>query len=196
MPRSALSFPRSTRVLCCPVEGEGWADGARVSTVPTCPSKLIIGHSPSCYRNPTPGPLLFSVQKTRLPLPFRAPPLLAAPRMLLLPPLVRRELHREAHLSMPPPSSQLFKFLHWLTSKISSLLQPSTTASTPTPVTLTQPRTDSSLSSRRCSPMDRSEESETAEPQNESLSDWRRGQPRLRTSVAVSDSAQQNDYVL
>lgn len=42
--------------------------------------------------------------------------------------------------------------------------------------------------------MDRSDESETAEPQKESLSDWRRGQPRLRTSVAVSERAQQNDY--
>ena len=42
--------------------------------------------------------------------------------------------------------------------------------------------------------MERREESETAEPQKESLRDWRAGQPRERTSVAVSERAQQNDW--
>jgi hypothetical protein len=36
-------------------------------------------------------------------------------------------------------------------------------------------------------------ESETAEPQKESLRDSRDGQPRERTSVAVSERAQQKD---
>jgi hypothetical protein len=39
----------------------------------------------------------------------------------------------------------------------------------------------------------RSEESETAEPQKESLREESWGHPRERTSVAVSESAQQND---
>lgn len=42
--------------------------------------------------------------------------------------------------------------------------------------------------------MERREESETAEPQKASLRDWSCGQPRERTSVAVSERAQQNDY--
>jgi len=41
--------------------------------------------------------------------------------------------------------------------------------------------------------MDRSEESETAEPQKERRREVRCGQPRERTSVAVSERAQQND---
>jgi len=40
----------------------------------------------------------------------------------------------------------------------------------------------------------RSEESETAEPQKESLREASWGHPRERTSVAVSESAQQKDY--
>jgi len=40
----------------------------------------------------------------------------------------------------------------------------------------------------------RSDESETAEPQNESLREASCGQPRERTSVAVSERAQQKDY--
>jgi hypothetical protein len=42
--------------------------------------------------------------------------------------------------------------------------------------------------------MERREESETAEPQKASLRDWSCGQPRERTSVAVSERAQQKDY--
>lgn len=72
-------------------------------------------------------------------------------------------------------------------------MQPSTIASTPTPVTRTQPRTESSLSSRRWSPIERREESETAEPQNERRREVRSGQPKERTSVAVSERAQQKD---
>lgn len=41
--------------------------------------------------------------------------------------------------------------------------------------------------------MERSDESETALPQKDSLSDERWGQPSDRTSVAVSERAQQND---
>ena len=41
--------------------------------------------------------------------------------------------------------------------------------------------------------MERREESLTAEPQKESLSDSKDGQPRDNTSVAVSESAQQKD---
>lgn len=96
-------------------------------------------------------------------------------------------------LSSPPASSHLCRFLHCETSIDSRMVHPSTTASTPTPVTRTQPRTESSLSSRRCRPIERSEESETAEPQNASLREWSWGQPRERTSVAVSERAQQND---
>ena len=44
--------------------------------------------------------------------------------------------------------------------------------------------------------MDLSEESETAEPQKESLREASWGQPRERTSVAVSERAQQKDWVL
>ena len=44
--------------------------------------------------------------------------------------------------------------------------------------------------------MDLSEESETAEPQKESLREASCGQPRERTSVAVSERAQQKDWVL
>lgn len=95
--------------------------------------------------------------------------------------------------SSPPISNHFCKFLHWLTSNISSFVQPSTTASTPTPVTRTQPRTESSRSSRRCRPIERREESETAEPQKERRREVSCGQPRDRTSVAVSERAQQND---
>ena len=98
------------------------------------------------------------------------------------------------HLSTPPASNHLVRFLHWLTSKCSRRVQPSTTASTPTPVTLTQPLTDSSRRSRRWRPIARRDESDTADPQNESLRETRLWQPRERTSVAVSDNAQQNDY--
>jgi hypothetical protein len=42
--------------------------------------------------------------------------------------------------------------------------------------------------------MDRREESETAEPQNDSLREERWGHPSERTSVAVSERAQQNDW--
>ena len=42
--------------------------------------------------------------------------------------------------------------------------------------------------------MERREESETADPQKESLRERRCGQPRERTSVAVSERAQQNDF--
>jgi hypothetical protein len=59
--------------------------------------------------------------------------------------------------------------LHWLTSNSSRSRQPSTTASTPVPVTRTQPRTESCLSSRRWSEMQRRDVSETAEPQNARL---------------------------
>ena len=41
--------------------------------------------------------------------------------------------------------------------------------------------------------MERREESETAEPQKASLREREMGQPRERTSVAVSESAQQKD---
>jgi len=43
--------------------------------------------------------------------------------------------------------------------------------------------------------MERREESETAEPQKESLREDRCGQPSERTSVAVSERAQQKDYL-
>lgn len=97
-------------------------------------------------------------------------------------------------LSGPPASIHLCRFLHWLTSKSSRSLQPSTTASTPVPVTRTQPRTERWRSSRRCSEMHRRDVSDTAEPQKARLRWVSIGRPRARTSVAVSDSAQQNDY--
>ena len=102
-------------------------------------------------------------------------------------------LTRPLYRSTPPASSQRCRFLHWLTSNASSLWQPSAMASTPTPVTRTQPRTERARSSSRCRPMLRNDESETAEPQKERLSLCRLGQPRARTSVAVSERAQQKD---
>src|SRR5690242_5101378 len=94
----------------------------------------------------------------------------------------------------PPASSHRARFLHWLTSKTSRSLQPSTTASTPVPVTRTQPRTERLRSSSRWSEMQRSDVSETAEPQKARLRCVRFGRPRARTSVAVSERAQQNDW--
>ena len=94
----------------------------------------------------------------------------------------------------PPASIHRPRFLHWLTSRTSRSLQPSTTASTPVPVTRTHPRTDRLRSSSRCREMQRSEVSETAEPQKARLRWVRLGRPRARTSVAVSERAQQNDY--
>jgi hypothetical protein len=127
---------------------------------------------PLNYRNP-PSPLTFSVTNLNSFPPSR--------------------LHLLLDRPSPPCSSHRARFLHWLTSNTSSTVQPSTTASTPVPVTRTHPRTESSRSSRRCRPMLRREESETAEPQKESRR-WRScGQPRERTSVAVSESAQQKD---
>lgn len=95
-----------------------------------------------------------------------------------------------------PCSSQGDKFLHWLTSNTSSSLHPSMTDSTPFPVTRTHPRTDSSRNSIKCKPIQRNEGSETAEPQKDRFNDLNWGQPRARTSVAVSERAQQNDYKL
>lgn len=103
--------------------------------------------------------------------------------------------HVCVHFSTPPLSIHLARFLHWLTSKTSRLWQPSTTASTPTPVTRTHPRTESSRSSSRCRPIALSDESDTADPQNDSFRTDRCGQPSERTSVAVSDKAQQKDCV-
>lgn len=103
--------------------------------------------------------------------------------------------HVCVHFSTPPLSIHLARFLHWLTSKTSRLWQPSTTASTPTPVTRTHPRTESSRSSSRCRPIALSDESDTADPQNDSFKMDRCGQPSERTSVAVSDKAQQKDYM-
>lgn len=94
----------------------------------------------------------------------------------------------------PSAFSQRSRFLHWLTSNTSRSLHPSTTASTPTPVTLTQPLTLKLRSSRRCRDMQRREVSETAEPQKARLRCVREGRPRARTSVAVSERAQQKDY--
>jgi hypothetical protein len=95
--------------------------------------------------------------------------------------------------SLPPFSSQGVRFRHWLTSKLSKRSHPSTTASTPTPVTLTQPRTLRARNSRRCRPITRSDESETADPQKARLRCCSEGHPRARTSVAMSLRAQQND---
>ena len=116
--------------------------------------------------------------------------------ILLLPLAMVSNLIREVYLLMPPASSHGVRFLHWLTSKYWSLWHPSLIASTPMPVTLTQPRTESSFSSSRCKPMERRELSDTALPQNERLSLRRWGQPRASTSVAVSERAQQNDYYM
>lgn len=95
--------------------------------------------------------------------------------------------------STPPASNHRCKFLHWLTSNTSRSLHPSTTASTPVPVTRTQPRTDRLRSSRRWRLMQRRDVSETAEPQNARLRCVSEGRPRARTSVAVSERAQQKD---
>jgi hypothetical protein len=72
-------------------------------------------------------------------------------------------------LSTPPASIQGCRLRHWETSKCSSFVQPSTTASTPVPVTRTQPRTLKDWRSRRWRPMERSEPSDTAEPQKARL---------------------------
>jgi hypothetical protein len=61
------------------------------------------------------------------------------------------------------------------------------------PVTRTQPRTESCFNSSKCNEMHRREESETAEPQKARLRCVSDGRPRARTSVAVSERAQQKD---
>ena len=99
------------------------------------------------------------------------------------------------YLPTPPPSNQPPRLRHWLTSNLCSRMQPSTMFSTPWPVTRTQPRTDKERSSSKCRPTERREESETAEPQKERLSEVRRGQPREMTSVLVSERAQQKDWM-
>lgn len=91
------------------------------------------------------------------------------PHRILLPPATVSNVTLGANRSMLPPASHWFRFLHWDTSNARSLWQPSTMASTPTPVTRTHPRTDSSSSSSKWSPMLRSEESLTALPQNDRL---------------------------
>jgi hypothetical protein len=121
-------------------------------------------------------PPLLTVAHRTFPLPNQPPP----PN--LNPPPFR-----------PSPSNHPAKFLHWLTSRTSNLLQPSSTASTPTPVTRTHPLTLSSFRDNRCRPIERREGSETAEPQKERFRWVRCGQPRARTSVAVSERAQQKD---
>lgn len=93
----------------------------------------------------------------------------------------------------PPFMSQRDRFLHCDTSKSCRSEQPSRMASTPVPVTRTHPRTDRYWSSSRCSEMERSDESDTADPQNARLRCVSDGQPRATTSVAVSESAQQKD---
>ncbi len=125
------------------------------------------------YRSP-PSPLIFSVMKVNSLSPFR--------------------LHLLLERCSPPCSSHRPRFLHWLTSKTSRTVQPSTTASTPVPVTRTQPRTDNSRSSSRWRPIDRKDESDTAEPQKANRRCRSCGQPRERTSVAVSERAQQKDW--
>ena len=97
------------------------------------------------------------------------------------------------HLSIPPPSNHRPKLRHWLTSNFVSRTQPSTMLSTPVPVTRTQPRTDSSCRSSRCRPMERRDWSDTALPQKERFKCVSEGQPRERTSVEVSERAQQKD---
>lgn len=100
---------------------------------------------------------------------------------------------RDRAASMPPAFSQGTRFLHWLTSRISRFRQPSMTLSTPWPVTLTQPLTERYFNSSRCRPMQRRLESETADPQK-ARSRWVSCvRPSERTSVAVSESAQQKD---
>ena len=116
------------------------------------------------------------------------------PQILLFPLATTSKRIRPRYLSTPPAFNQGVRFLHWLTSKYPRLWHPSLIASTPMPVTRTQPRTLSSCRSRRWRPMERREESETAEPQKERLSLRRWGHPRARTSVAVSERAQQKDW--
>jgi hypothetical protein len=62
-------------------------------------------------------------------------------------------------------------------------------------VTRTQPRTESCLSSSKWREMQRKEVSETAEPQKARLRWVREVRPRARTSVAVSERAQQKDCI-
>lgn len=134
--------------------------------------------------------LAFQKERKKRPTKFKT----GHPHRILLPPATVSNVTLGANRCMLPPASHWFKFLHWDTSNACSLWQPSTMASTPTPVTRTQPRTDSSSSSSKWSPMLRREESLTALPQNDRLRRRRWGQPSARTSVAVSDNAQQKDY--
>jgi hypothetical protein len=135
---------------------------------------------------------------------FNIPPLRPSPTSIHKPQLPPSPIQRlnftslpRSHTpSRPPPSSQGVRFRHWLTSKLSKRSHPSTTASTPTPVTLTQPRTLRARNSRRCRPMTRREESETADPQNAKFRCCSEGHPRASTSVAMSLRAQQNDCMI
>ncbi|EGS17084.1 uncharacterized protein CTHT_0074130 [Thermochaetoides thermophila DSM 1495] len=88
-----------------------------------------------------------------------------------------------------PVATQRSSYPHFPTPPCMSH-RPST-FSTPLPVTLTQPLTDSPRSSLRCNATHPKLASLTALPQNAILSSLNCGNPKATTSVAVSDKAQQ-----
>jgi hypothetical protein len=92
------------------------------------------------------------------------------------------------------PSNHLCKFLHYNTLKTSKTAHPLTIASTPVSVTLMQPLTASSCSSKRRRLISWRLESEMAKPQKLRRREWSCRKPREKTSIAVSERAQQNDY--
>lgn len=121
---------------------------AVTSPSPRCSKYPISSHLPHNFRRPPlhrPSPSLTVSKRTSPSIPHTCLFLLT--------------------ICTPPASSQGFKFLHWLTSKRRRSLHDSTMASTPAPVTRTQPRTESSRNSSRCRAIHDSEPSDTAEPQ-------------------------------
>jgi len=86
-------------------------------------------------------------------------------------------VHRSSYSLLPPASSHFCRFLHWLTSNISSIVQPSPLLRRP-PCHLTQPLTDSSLSSRRWRRW--SERAVRDAEHRREFEDWSCGQPRER----------------
>ena len=107
------------------------------------------------------------------------------------PPVLNRTLLPRSPSALRPLKS---RFRHWLTSIALSHRQPRTTTSTPTLVTLTHPLTDRNSSFERWFPIDRSDGSDTADPQKARLRRVSCGRPSERTSVDVSERAQQKDW--
>src|SRR3569833_1454753 len=190
--------------MCCTEPRRGSSSNSNPKLLQSC-SKATAPGGRSCYHLNPHAP--FSTTKRTILLGLRLPPLggITGPNIGPSPaPLTGPAFHgspkpppaprsSNPQRPTPPAASQPARFLHWLTSSHSKRPQPSSTFSTPTPVTRTHPRTLRPFRSFRCRAMHPRLASLTALPQNASRSSLSMGRPRATTSVAVSDSAQQNE---